>query len=219
MATDIIESPNLVVPVGSLATFKHKANPTVARYLKDGIIARIFALSATEDDPRPIEGLSDIDCDVYLSVVHRLVPSDNQTLKLETVKSLDYSWLSINYGRDKVSPGRYRIVFERPLGGGFNADYFRLLKKHASEYFDSGFILTISPENTSLDWDSVLTNYDERFKRRVNTVSQYPSKKSLVPCYSVVKETLKVQSLIHVAKYDLLECSTSGSTEIGSEPG
>jgi len=184
-ASDLFEPQPELVAVGAPAEFKYKVGPKVENFLKQGLIARIFTLRPTESVPSPVGGLSDPDCDVYVSVIHRLVPAGGRNLKLETVERLDYKWLSIDSTESKAAPGKYRVVFERPLGTNANQEYFRILRKDSAEYFKSGVILTISPTNQPIEWKLLLGNYNERFSSRVDLLNEYPTKKSLVPCFAI----------------------------------
>jgi hypothetical protein len=217
-ASEILEPQPDITILGSAASFKHRSGAAVSAFISQGIVARIFSLRATESVPAPIDELSDLDCYVYISVAHRLIQTNTQSVRMETVSSLDHSWLSVNSDENKIAPGRYRIVLERPITTTVNQDYFRILRSHAPEYFKSGFVLVVSPGNNAVNLSLILENYNRRFDSRVELLNEYSSRKSQVPCYSIVPQNLQAGAPMELTEQELVACLPGPQVDTNTEP-
>lgn len=217
-ASEILEPQPEVTILGSPASFKYKSGAAVSAFISQGMVARIFSLRPTETAPAPIDELSDPDCYIYISVAHRLIQTSAQSVRLETISNLDYTWLNVNSGENKIAPGRYRIVLERPVATSMNEDYFRILKIHASEYFKSGFTLVVSPGNNVVDLQLILENYNKRFNSKVELLNEYSSKRSQVPCYSIKPQNLQAGAPMEPTEHELVACAAVPKVANNREP-
>src|SRR5262245_48401631 len=89
-AIDLIENYPARVPIGTDVVFKRKTVNTGRALVQSGAQVRIFTLGENENRPQRIATIAD--CDVYLSIVHRLEPAvDLKDLELRFVK-MDQGW-------------------------------------------------------------------------------------------------------------------------------
>src|SRR5262249_34615730 len=104
-AIDLIYTYPARVPIGTDVVFKRKDSSSGRTIVQSGIQVRVFTLGDNESRPKPITTVAD--CDVYLSVVHRL--QSIADLELRFVK-MDQGWVQLTNSQNSTKDGRWYLV-------------------------------------------------------------------------------------------------------------
>lgn len=205
-AVDLIDQPLERVRVNSPATFKLRPSAAAMRVAKQGLVVRIFGLTADQKTPVPI---AEIDgCDVYLSVSHKLVLNSPNELRFETITALDKGWLNLSNSFKSVESGHYYLVFEQSTAAQASSEQFRIKKSDSSKYFETGFRLTIDVTGSDITAESLLRQFSERRERIGRLKIEIDQKSQPVPCYSYQAVTVQAQRAQPISQGELHACAT-----------
>lgn len=174
-ATEIFEAFPERVSVGTNVVFRQSQTGRARRLVRTGLQARVFGLRDDEEVPQPITAFGD--CDVYLSVVHRLTVSANSDVPFA---KMDHAWLTLSNSLNSIKDGRYFIVFEL---AGPDASQFRLKTADAEAYFASGFRMVVVDDGRTTR-EAVYAEYMKRLRRLALLYEEVDRRSPGVPCYS-----------------------------------
>jgi hypothetical protein len=208
-ALDLITVYSSPISLGAEVVFVQKPNlSSRARALiQSGVQARVFSLEEGERKPKPIAtvGKRTNKCNVYLSTVHRLLPTPGGGLRFA---KMEPGWINLTHSRRSTKPGRWFLVFEL-LGAA--QEQFRIKTSDASAYFETGFIITVE-DNGSIPFDEISVKYKERNDNFVRLYEELDLDDSSVPCYSYSSIRASLEAGAVVAYGEIEGCEKSDKT-------
>lgn len=177
-AFDLFEKYPEKIPQGTIVTFKKKETKIAAKIFDTSLQARIFALDDNELRPKPVDTKDD--CNIYISHVYPLVPSNKGELVLQ---KLDEGWLNPTASGKSIKDGRYYIVFEK---SGPTQEQFGIRVPDTDGYFETGFLLVVSDDGHA-NLERVLLEYERRKSKLTTLTMDIDNLSRKIPCYRYTK--------------------------------
>jgi len=205
-ALDLIADHSSPIFLGAEVVFTQKPNLSArARALiRSGVQARVFSLEEGEKTPKPIAtvGKRWYKCNVYISTVHRLLPTPGGGLRFA---KMDSGWVNLTHSRRSTKPGRWFLVFEQL---GAPQEQFRIKASDVSAYFETGFIITVQ-DNGSVPLEQISAEYKKRSDNLARLYEEVDSNDSSVPCYSYSSIRASFEAGAVVAYGEIEGCAKS----------
>lgn len=203
-AFDLIDKVPDRVEVGYRAAFVRKSGARAQQIVQAGLVVRVFSLTEKQDVPAPLK--KDGDCDIFISVIHRLVPVAGNEIRFETISSLDGDWLNLSNSLNSVVPGRYFLVFEQSGPGFQAAEQFRLRSADVPNYFATGFKLVVENKSGSIDAMTLRKKFVERTAHLDQLKEDADDKSKATPCFRYSPVNIQSATLEEPGQGELLAC-------------
>jgi len=191
-AVDLIDAPGAILQVNAPAAFKVKESATAKRIAREGVLVRIFSLGPRQQIPTPISQADN--CDIYISVPHKMVLDEAGALKFETIAVLDKDWLNLSNSLRTVESGHYFFVFEQGSSEIASSEQFRIRTADAARYFETGFRVTVEAGGTTISADSLKSQYQEREARLGQLKVEIDRNTRPAPCFSYKPVTINADA-------------------------
>lgn len=173
-SVDLIQEFASRVPLGTEAVFKPRPTARAKSIVDSGVQVRIFGLLDNETKPSRVSTIGD--CDIYLSVVHRLEKTPSGELRFGR---LDQGWVNVSYSGNSPKDGRWLMVFEQH---GPTEEQFRIRTTDAKPYFKTGFVVIVF-DTGSVPLSQIKAEYERREGEGARLLRQVDQKDPSVPCY------------------------------------